>query len=212
MPSNAALLIVDVQNDFLDGGSLAVPDGNAVIPTINALIPRFDLVIATQDWHPVDHVSFARNHPGHREFELLQVGDVWQVLWPVHCVQHSKGAALSSALDREQITLRIYKGTDAAVDSYSGFFDNQRHHRTGLEPALRDQHIEQLVIVGLATDYCVRATALDAVALGFSTTVVLSGCRAVEANPGDEQRALAEMRAAGVTLAQTWPTSKRAKR
>jgi nicotinamidase/pyrazinamidase len=196
----SALIVVDVQNDFCPGGALAVPDGQAVVPVINRLMDRVDLVLATQDWHPADHGSFASQHAGRRPFETIELCGLPQVLWPDHCVQGTPGAELHADLAVARIARVFRKGTDAAVDSYSGFFDNARRRATGLGPWLREQGVEAVLVGGLATDYCVQFTAMDAAILGFSTTVVGSACRGIEARPGDIAAAFETMRLAGVHI------------
>lgn len=195
-----ALIVVDIQNDFLPGGALAVPEGDATIAVANAVMPAFDVVVATQDWHPPDHHSFAVHHPGRSVGEVITVGGAPQVLWPVHCVEHSRGAAFAEELHTAGITAIFRKGTDPAVDSYSGFFDNDRRHATGLGEWLRARGVTAVAVLGLATDYCVKFTALDAVGLGFETRLIVDGCRGVELAAGDVARAIAEMRAAGVVV------------
>jgi len=195
-----ALILVDPQNDFCPGGALAVPQGDAIIPVANALLEKFPLVVATQDFHPRDHGSFAANHPGKAAYSLIELQGLPQVLWPVHCVQGTVGAAFHSGLRTQAITRVFPKGTDPTIDSYSGFFDNGKRKGTGLGEYLREQGVTRLFVLGLATDYCVRATVLDALHLGFSTTLVVDGCRAVNLQPGDGERAIAEMAAAGATL------------
>lgn len=192
-----ALILIDIQNDFLPGGALAVPEGDAVIAVANALMPRFSLVVATQDWHPAEHESFAGRHPGRAPGEVIELGGVSQVLWPSHCVQGTRGAELAERLDRGAITRVFVKGTDPGVDSYSGFFDNERRRATGLAEFLRERRVDEVVVLGLATDYCVKFTALDALSLGLRTSLVADGCRGVELRPGDVARALDEVRAAG---------------
>jgi len=192
-----ALIIVDVQNDFCPGGALAVANGDLVVPVINALLPRFDVVVATQDWHPADHASFAVNHPGTRVGQLIELGGMPQVMWPPHCVQNTLGAQLRADLDTSGLDGVFQKGTDPLVDSYSGFFDNGRQHATGLGEFLKARGVSEVWVCGLATDYCVRWTALDALSLGFGTTVVADACRGVELQAGDSARALEEVRAAG---------------
>lgn len=194
------LLLVDLQNDFLPGGALPVPEGDAVLPVINRIQPRFDLVVATQDWHPPDHLSFAANHPGRRVGEVIELDGLPQVLWPVHCVQFTPGAELAPGLDTRRIVHVVRKGTDPRIDSYSGFFDNGHRRSTGLADFLRQQQVRELYVAGLATDYCVRATALDAVQLGFPTYLITDACRGVNLKPGDVDRALEEMARAGVRL------------
>lgn len=196
-----ALILVDIQNDFVPGGALGVADGDAVVPVANALIDRFDLVVATQDWHPADHGSFASNHAGRTPGELTELDGLPQVLWPDHCVQGTFGAEFVAELDTAKITRVFQKGTDVKIDSYSGFFDNGHRKATGLAEYLREQGVTEVVIVGIATDYCVKWTALDAVGEGFGATVVRDGVRGVELAPGDIDRALQEMAEAGVRIA-----------
>jgi nicotinamidase/pyrazinamidase len=196
-----ALLIIDVQNDFLPGGALAVPHGDEVIPVINRLIPRFPLVFATQDWHPRNHGSFASNHPGRRVGEFIDLGGLRQILWPDHCVQETPGAAFAPGLDQVPIQHVVRKGQDPSIDSYSGFFDNGHRRDTGLEALLRKHHITDLVVTGLATDYCVKFTVLDALSLGLKVTVITDAIRAVNLKPTDGEAAQREMQAAGATLA-----------
>ena len=195
-----ALLLVDIQNDFMPFGALPVPDGDAVVAVANALMARFPLVVATQDWHPSDHGSFASAHPGHAPGDVIDLGGVAQVLWPDHCVQGSPGASLHSALDVGGIDHVVRKGTDPAIDSYSAFYDNGHLKDTGLAAFLNERGVDELVVVGLATDYCVKFTVLDAAGLGFGVTVVEDGCRAVNLAPGDGEAAFAEMRAAGARV------------
>ena len=195
-----ALILVDIQNDFLPGGALAVPEGEAVIPVANGLIPQFDLVVATKCWHPPNHVSFAVNHPGRQAFETITIDGLQQTLWPVHCVQNTGGAAFAPALETERIARVFPKGTDPTVDGYSGFFDNARRGSTGLAEFLRERGVTSVVVCGLATDYCVRATALDASAEGFDVRVIEEGCRGVNVRAGDVDRALGDMRRAGVVI------------
>jgi len=198
-----ALLVVDVQNDFCPGGALPVPAGDEVVPVINALAPRFTLVVASQDWHPPNHVSFASNHPGKRVLEVVEVAGQPQVLWPDHCVQGTKGAEFHPQLDTRPFRMVVRKGTDPQVDSYSAFRDNRRDKSTGLGGFLRELGVQRVAVVGLATDYCVQATALDAVELGFSARILLPACRAVGSPPGRWEEVLAHLRAAGVDLVES---------
>jgi nicotinamidase/pyrazinamidase len=200
----SALILVDIQNDFLPGGALPVPDGDEVIPVANRLARRFELVVATQDWHPPSHVSFAVNHPGRKPGDVIYIDGLKQVLWPVHCVQNTPGAQFPPALDTSRIA-HVFrsKGADPVVDSYSGFFDNARKHATGLEAYLRKGGVEAVYLLGLATDYCVQATALDALSLGFRTYVVEDGCRAVDLKLGDGRRAIERMMSAGVRIVRS---------
>lgn len=204
---NKALIIVDIQNDFLPGGSLAVGDGDAIIGFVISLIndtAHYELIVATQDWHPPDHGSFASAHPGAQPFELGELGAQEQVLWPEHCVQEEAGArlhpeireALISITEHGQRTVIIKKGQHVDVDSYSAFFDNARKHDTGLHRALQAYEISEVEIVGLAFDYCVKLTALDAASLGYKTSVLLRGTRSVDPAAVDATRA--QLQAAGV--------------
>lgn len=195
-----ALLLVDIQNDFMPFGTLPVPDGDAVVPVANLLLPRFDLVVASQDWHPKDHGSFASNHPGRAPGEMAELGGLPQVLWPDHCVQNSPGASFHSALGVAGISQVVRKGTDPDIDSYSAFFDNGHRKDTGLSGYLRTHGVDRLTVMGLATDYCVRATVLDALSLGFDVSLVVDGCRAVDLAEGDGDRAVREMTDAGARV------------
>ncbi len=195
-----ALILVDIQNDFLPGGALEVPNGDKILPLVNALQPIFPLVVATQDWHPSDHGSFAANHPGKEPGELIDLHGLTQVLWPVHCVGGTDGAEFSEELDLSYVKRIFPKGTDPAIDSYSGFFDNGHRKATGLEDYLRDQQVEEVYIVGLATDYCVKFTALDAKASGFRTFVIEDATRGVNLSQHDTREALTEMESAGIHL------------
>ncbi|MEM6391247.1 MAG: bifunctional nicotinamidase/pyrazinamidase [Planctomycetota bacterium] len=198
-----ALLLVDLQNDFIPGGALAVPAGDAVIAVANGLMPDYELVVATQDWHPPDHKSFASQHPGKAIGDVIAWKGLDQVLWPDHCVQDTHGASLCEALDTGRIDAVVCKGTDPDIDSYSGFFDNgppATRQSTGLADLLRDRGVTAVDVMGLATDYCVRFTALDAVSEGFTTRLLLDGCRGVDLEPGNCDRAIDEMRMVGVTL------------
>ena len=195
-----ALLLIDIQNDFLPAGALPVPEGNQVVAVANRLMDQFDLVIATQDWHPADHGSFAANHAGQTPGAMIDLNGLPQILWPVHCVQGTPGAELHPRLNRARIARIFQKGLDPEVDSYSGFFDNGRRSSTGLAEYLRGQGVTDVYICGLATDYCVKATALDAVGLRFKTHLLEDGCRGVELREGDMRRAVEEMRQKGVVI------------
>jgi nicotinamidase/pyrazinamidase len=197
----SALLIVDVQNDFIPGGALPTRGGDEVVPVVNRLLDRFALRVATQDWHPRDHRSFASNHPGKTPGEVIDLDGISQILWPDHCVQGSWGAELHRDLDAGRIDEVVRKGTDPAIDSYSAFFDNGRRKATGLEGWLRERSVDDVWIAGLATDYCVLWTARDARELGFTAHVIEDACRGVELTPGDIARAFDEMRALGVEVA-----------
>lgn len=195
-----ALVLVDIQNDFCPGGALAVPQGDDVVRVANRLARSFDVVVATQDWHPADHGSFAANHPGHEPYQVIDLDGLEQVLWPVHCVQGSSGADFHPDLATGRVTRVFQKGTDPAVDSYSGFFDNGRRASTGLADWLRDQGVSGVYVLGLATDFCVRFTALDAVDQGFDAYLVEDGCRGVGLRPGDVDAAVRAMADAGVRV------------
>lgn len=195
-----ALIVVDIQNDFLPGGTLAVPRGDEVIAVANDHMHRYEFVVATQDWHPPDHRSFASQHPGRQVGEVIDLDGLPQVLWPDHCVRGTPGADLASGLNQSAIRHVFRKGADPAIDSYSGFFDNGHRRSTGLGEYLRAQGVREVCILGLATDYCVKFTALDARREGFEATLIVDGCRGVELAPGDSARAIDEMRAAGVRL------------
>lgn len=195
------LVLIDIQNDFTPFGSLPVADGDAVVDVANSLAPTFDLRVATQDWHPADHSSFASNHPGHSAGEVITLPTGEQVLWADHCVQNSPGASFHSGLDVAQIDIVFRKGTDPDIDSYSGFFDNGHRKDTGLAEYLRAWNVDEIVLVGLATDYCVKYTALDGRGLGLEVLVVTDGVRAVNVAPGDGDRALDELHTAGCGFA-----------
>lgn len=198
-----ALVLVDIQNDFLPGGALAVRDGDQVVAVANALSPRFDLVVATQDWHPADHRSFASNHEGRDIGEVIDLNGLPQVLWPDHCVQDTWGAEFAPGLDTSRIARVFRKGVDPEIDSYSGFFDNGHRRSTGMGEWLRAQGVDEVLVLGLATDYCVKFTALDARHLGFRTVVVEDGCRGVNLAPDDSDKALAALREDGVEVVRS---------
>jgi nicotinamidase/pyrazinamidase len=179
-PKTHALLVIDVQNDFCPGGNLAVAGGDQIVARINSLMSEFHTVALTQDWHPADHSSFAENHPGAAVFSILEMPYGPQVLWPKHCIQGSAGAAFHQDLRTDPAQIIIRKGFRAAVDSYSAFFENDHTTATGLEGYLRDRGIEKLTLVGLATDFCVAYSALDAARLGFGVTILQDACRAID--------------------------------
>lgn len=183
-----ALLVIDVQNDFLPGGSLAVPDGDAIVPVINVLAPQFDLVVATQDWHPPDHASFASNHEGREPFEQIELHGLPQTLWPDHCVQGSRGAELAAALETRRLEAIFRKGTDPAIDSYSGFYDNGHRKTTGLAGYLREKGARELYFCGLAADICVYFSMKDALEEGFPITLIEDATRPLVENDYRDQR------------------------
>lgn len=198
-----ALLLIDIQNDFLPGGALEVKEGDKVVPVANKLLQKkWTLVAASQDWHPADHGSFASNHIGKKPYEVIKLGDVEkQTLWPVHCVQGTKGALFASDLDTKKVKHTVVqKGMNPKVDSYSAFFENDRKTATTLEGILKAAKIDELYVAGLATDYCVRYSVLDARKLGFKTFVVEDGCRGVNLEKDDSKNALAEMVKEGAVL------------
>jgi nicotinamidase/pyrazinamidase len=200
MPApDEALIVIDVQNDFCPGGALAVAGGDEIVPRINGLMEGFSCVVLTQDWHPGDHSSFAESHPGAAPFSQIDMPYGPQTLWPRHCVQGSPGAAFHAGLRTDPAHLIIRKGFRAGIDSYSALFENDRTTPTGLEGYLRSRGIGRLVMVGLATDYCVAYSALDAARLGFGMTVLTEACRAIDLN-GSLDSQMTAMRDAGVQL------------
>jgi nicotinamidase/pyrazinamidase len=198
-----ALILVDIQNDFLPGGALAVPDGDKVVPIANTLQTAFPLVVATQDWHPANHGSFAGSHPGRKVFDQIELNGLPQTLWPVHCVQNTRGAELASRLNRERIAKVFPKGTDPGIDSYSGLFDNGHRKSTGLGEWVQAQGVTEVFVCGLATDYCVKFTALDAITMGFKTHFIEDASRGVNLRPDDVKNAIEEMKRAGIGIVQS---------
>jgi nicotinamidase/pyrazinamidase len=201
--NDRVLLIVDVQNDFCPGGNLAVEAGDEVVPVINRIMPSFSRVIATQDWHPPDHVSFASSHPGRKPLDVVDAGGIKQVLWPDHCIQGTRGAELHARLESGRIGLILRKGMRPGLDSYSAFFENDRRTDTGLRHYLKGMKLREVFICGLATDYCVLASALDARRLGLRVTVIPDACRGVDLPEGSVERAIAAMQKAGVRMAES---------
>jgi nicotinamidase/pyrazinamidase len=200
-PARVLLLVIDVQNDFCPGGPLAVADGDAVVPAISALMPGFAHVAFTQDWHPRGHRSFASAHPGHVPYDTVDLSYGPQVLWPDHCVQGTPGAAFHAGLDATRAEVVVRKGFRPDIDSYSAFFENDRATPTGLGGLLRERGFTRVVLCGLATDFCVAYSAIDARRLGFEAVVRLDACRAIDVD-GSLAAALAAMRDAGVTLVE----------
>ncbi len=196
----SALILVDLQNDFMPGGALAVPDGDAVIPVANRLVRSFDLVVATQDWHPPGHGSFASQYAGKNPGDTVELDGLRQELWPDHCVQGTSGAELHAGLDVRRITRIFQKGTDPRIDSYSTFFDNAHLKSTGLADYLKQKGVSEVYLMGLATDYCVKFSVLDAVELGFKANVILDGCRGIDLQAGDVGKAIDEMKAVGAVI------------
>ncbi len=200
MQKKTALVIIDVQHDFCPGGALAVADGDAVVPIVNRLQSAFPLRILTQDWHPADHMSFADNHQGAEPFSMTEMPYGPQVLWPSHCIQGTQGAELHKDLETGSASIIIRKGFRPEIDSYSAFFENDRNTPTGLKGYLKDLGITSLAMAGLATDFCVRYSAVDAAKLGFDVTLIEDACRAIDMN-GSLTEAMKDMADHGVTLA-----------
>ncbi|GAB3019677.1 bifunctional nicotinamidase/pyrazinamidase [Cyclobacterium sediminis] len=201
--NNTALIIVDVQNDFLPGGALAVNDGDKVVPVINKLQEKFEFIVATQDWHPSNHGSFAANHEGKQVGDTVILYGLEQILWPTHCVEGSFGAAFHQGLDHNNWREIFKKGTNPKVDSYSGFFDNGRKEQTGLGDYLKSKKIEKVFVTGLAADYCVKFTVMDALDLGFQTFLIIDATKGVNLTPNDTLAAFNEMEKKGAVLLQS---------
>ncbi len=199
---NDCLVVVDLQNDFMPGGALAVPDGDATVPVINRLCARFAHVVATQDWHPAGHSSFASSHAGRAPFETIEAPYGPQTLWPDHCVQGTSGAAFHPDFDLDRAELVLRKGFRRAIDSYSAFAENDRRTSTGLAGYLRERGFTRLFFAGLATDFCVRWSVEDARAAGFTAVLVADACRAIDLD-GSQAAALEAMRAAGAAVVQS---------
>ncbi|MEG2911884.1 bifunctional nicotinamidase/pyrazinamidase [Pseudomonas iridis] len=200
--SRAALLVIDVQNDFIPGGQLPVPEGDHIVPLINRLARQFKQVVIAQDWHPAGHASFASSHPGHQPYDVIQLPYGEQTLWPEHCVQATPGAELHPELDLPHAQLIIRKGCNPDIDSYSAFLEADRRTTTGLSGYLKERGIDTVYMVGLALDFCVMYSALDARAAGFNAFVVLDACRAIDMN-GSLAAAIDRMQGAGVGLIQS---------
>ena len=199
-PATEAIIVIDVQNDFCPGGALAVAGGDEIVAPINALVPDYAVRVFTQDWHPAGHSSFATSHAGHDPFTMIEMPYGPQVLWPDHCVIGTEGAAFHPRLDTRAADLIVRKGFRSAIDSYSAFFENDHRTPTGLEGYLRTRGVEAVTLVGLATDFCVNFSAVDAARLGFRVTVIESLCRAIDLD-GSLTAARNGMTDAGVTLA-----------
>lgn len=195
-----ALILIDLQNDFMPDGALPVPNGNEVIPIANFIQTNFDLIIATKDWHPLNHGSFATNHKNQKPGDIIELAGLKQILWPIHCVQNTIGAEFVTSLDTTHITKIFHKGTDPAIDSYSAFFDNAHRRDTGLGQYLQEKGVKEIYLMGVATDYCVKYSVLDACELGFNVNVIEDGCRGINLHPDDSKQAFAEMRAAGAKI------------
>lgn len=194
-----ALIVIDIQNDFCPGGSLAVSQGNDIVSGVNKIMPDFDVVVLTQDWHPAGHSSFASSHAGRNAFDVIDLAYGAQVLWPDHCVQGTSGADFHSDLNQSAANVMVRKGTNPAIDSYSAFFENDHKTPTGLHGYLQTLGVTEVTLVGLATDYCVHYSAVDAANLGYRTRVLTDLCRAIDLD-GSLQTALDNMAAAGVEI------------
>lgn len=192
-----ALVIVDMENDFMSTGALGVKRADEVIPIINELMKQFSLVVATKDWHPPNHCSFAKTHPGKKVGDTIDIQGRKQILWPVHCVQNTPGAEFVKGLHTKSIAQVFFKGTDPNIDSYSAFYDNARQKSTGLAEYLKSQGVTHIYLAGLTTEYCVLYSALDALEEGFQVTVVADACRGINLKPGDDERALVKIAAEG---------------
>lgn len=202
----SALIIVDVQNDFCKGGALEVKNGNEVIPVINKLVisDKFDFIFATQDWHPKNHKSFASNHKNKKVYDVIKLNGITQVLWPDHCVQRRKGSRFHDDLNLGKKFKVFKKGTNPEIDSYSGFYDNDHKSSTGLGEYLKKKNIKKVYVTGLATDYCVKFTALDSVIEGFTTFVIKDAVRGVNIDKNDSKKAFKEMKEKRVKIITSW--------
>ena len=197
---NTALLIVDIQHDFLSGGALEVKDGDSIIPIINRLQYKFDTIITTQDWHPENHKSFASQHKKNTIGDFINLNGIKQYLWPDHCVENTFGSEIALKLNQNRIEKIIQKGNNPEVDSYSGFYENDKKTKTELDDYLKEKNIETIYICGLATDYCVKFTANDAVMLGYKTYLIEDACKGVNISPIDSELAIGEMKDNGVLV------------
>ncbi len=193
------LLVIDLQNDFCPGGSLAVPDGDKIVPVINKIMDKFYKVVATQDWHPKNHISFASTH-NKQLYETIEINNILQTLWPEHCVQGSHGAELHKDLDIKKINLILRKGTDPQIDSYSAFLENDKQTKTGLDGYLRSLDIKKVYVCGLALDYCVYYTACDAVKFGFETYVIIDATKGVDVPKGNVEKTVQHMKSLGIKI------------
>jgi len=199
-PKHAALIVTDIQNDFCPGGALAVNEGNKIIPVVNEFIHLFYRVVATQDWHPIDHISFASSHRGKKPFDSIDINGYQQTLWPDHCVQGTKGADFHPDLNTRPFSCIIHKGTHPNIDSYSTFIENDGKTTTGLDGYLKSLGIKEVFLCGLATDFCVLYSALDAAGLGYKTFVILDACKGIDVPAGSIDAAIARMKQHGVVI------------
>lgn len=198
--STTALILVDLQVDFMPFGMLPVAEGDQVVPIANALMSKYEMVVATQDWHPGNHGSFAANHLWRKPGQTIDLHGLQQVLWPIHCVQGTWGSEFADALNEDGITKVFQKGMDPEVDSYSGFYDNGHRNSTGMAEWLKAQGIKEVHVMGLAADFCVKFTVLDALGEGLKTTLIEDATRGVNLEPGDVKKAVVEMREAGALV------------
>ena len=203
MKADKALIIIDVQNDFCPGGALAVPEGDQIIPLINKLSGRFKRVVATQDWHPEDHLSFAVNHPGKKEFDVIDYKGMKQVLWPSHCVSGTPGAEFHTYLNTENVDLILRKGNNPQIDSYSAFRENDKKTLTGLEGYLKNLAVKHTYLCGLALDYCVFYSAMDSRELEFETYVIIDATKGIDSPEGNIDKSLAIMKEAGIRIVES---------
>ncbi len=203
MTTRDVLIVTDVQNDFCPGGALAVSGGDLVVPVINGIMDRFHLVAATQDWHTKNHASFASNHTGRKPFDQAELGGLIQTLWPDHCVAGTAGAAFHPGLHTDHFNLIVRKGSNPAVDSYSAFLENDKRTVTGLDGYLKAVGTGRLFFCGLATDYCVFFSAMDAVSFGFDTTVLIDACRGIDVPGGSIDRSIREMKQKGIRIIES---------
>lgn len=200
MEKDKALIIVDVQNDFCPEGALAVPEGDKIIPIINKLSGKFKKTVATQDWHPEGHISFAVNHPGKKVYDVIEYKGIEQVLWPNHCVQGTPGAEFHPDLDTEKVDLILRKGSNPEIDSYSAFQENDKKTLTGLEGYLKFLNVKQTYFCGLALDYCVFYSAMDSKQLGFETYVIIDATKGIDSPEGNIDKVLREMKESDIKI------------
>ncbi|HBN26486.1 MAG TPA: bifunctional nicotinamidase/pyrazinamidase [Desulfobacteraceae bacterium] len=195
-----ALILVDLQNDFFEGGVLGVPESNSIIPVINGILNLFSIVVFTKDWHPEGHISFASSHKGKKEFDFIKIDGLVQILWPEHCIQNSFGSRIHDRVRIRKDAIFITKGSDKYVDSYSGFYDNYKKHSTGLGDLLKMKNVTDTYICGLATDYCVKYTAFDSVEYNFNTWLIIDASKAVNITSGDFDKAICEMKSKKIKI------------
>ena len=198
-----ALILVDLQLDFLDGGALEVENSLGVISVANALQQKFECIVATKDWHPANHMSFAANHPWRKPFQTMKINGFDQILWPMHCVQGTLGSEFPKNLQQEQLSKIIYKGTDPELDSYSAFYDNQHLRQTDLDAYLKAKDVKIIYLMGLALDFCVKFTAIDALSLGYEVYIVTDGCQAITKDPAEIAQLYQTLKEQGCQLVES---------